>query len=61
MPASMGNILSNRVIEIIKFSPLFLLFNGYWMLSNLQIFNNNWSYIMNLLEPMKSGHLYVEF
>jgi len=57
----MGNILSNRVIEIIKFSPLFLLFNGYWMLSNLQIFNNNWSYIMNLLEPMKSGHLYVEF
>lgn len=34
LPAAMGNVLSNRVIEMIKFSPIFLLFNGYWMLSN---------------------------
>lgn len=34
LPPAMDDTLSNNAIKLLKFSPLFLLFNGYWMLSN---------------------------
>jgi hypothetical protein len=41
-----------------KWAPLIMLFNGYWALSNEQIFNNRWSYVPNTIAgtTMKSGH-----
>lgn len=46
------------MIAMMKWAPLIMLFNGYWMLSNQQIFNNKWSYKPNSLSNthMKSGH-----
>jgi hypothetical protein len=41
---------------MLKWSPILFLFNGYWMLSNEQIFKNTWFYIQNTNEKMKSGH-----
>jgi len=32
---------------MMKWAPLIMLFNGYWMLSNKQIFDNGWSYMPN--------------
>ena len=41
---------------MLKFAPLLLLFNGIWMISNRQIFNNEWNYKERSFESMKSGH-----
>jgi len=42
---------------MLKGAPLLLLFNGYWMISNRQIFSNAWSYKERSFETMKSGHV----
>jgi len=36
---------------------MLLLFNGWWMLSNPEIFENAFQWIPNQTTPMKSGHL----
>ena len=33
-PQAMDDTLSKKALQLIKWAPLFLLFNGYWMLSN---------------------------
>jgi hypothetical protein len=30
----MGDSLSNSALDLMKFGPIFLLVNGYWILSN---------------------------
>lgn len=57
LPPSMDDTLLKNFNSKIKLAPLMLLFNGYWMLSNEQIFNNKWSYIQDKSNSMKSGHL----
>lgn len=47
LPPSLDDALTNNLISMMKWAPLMMLFNGYWMLSNVQIFNNNWSYVAN--------------
>jgi|TARA_B110000305_G_C19322254_1_gene579571 hypothetical protein len=42
---------------MLKYAPVFLLFNGYWMLSNQQIFKNTWSYVDEKTHTMLSGHI----
>ena len=32
--------MSNNFINMLKYAPIMLLLNGYWMLSNKQIFGN---------------------
>jgi hypothetical protein len=54
----MDDTLSSNAINLIKWAPLFLLFNGYWMLSNKQIFENSWSYIATSRETMESKHIF---
>ena len=38
LPPAMDDSLSNNALRMIQFAPLFLLFNGYWMIDNQQIF-----------------------
>ena len=52
----MGDTLTSTTISALNFSPILLLFNGYWMISNKQIFENKWTYIQVDGDPMKSGH-----
>ena len=30
----MGDSLSNSALDLMKFGPVFLLMNGYWMINN---------------------------
>lgn len=55
-PPALDAKLTNNCISMLKWSPLFLLFNGYWMLSNKQIFLNTWEFIEKSTESMRSEH-----
>jgi len=60
LPPAMGDTMTQTTISTLRFSPILLLINGYWMVSNPQIFDNKWSYIQMDMEPMKSRHV-IEF
>jgi uncharacterized membrane protein YidH (DUF202 family) len=49
LPPALDDRLTNNLLAMIKWAPLIMLFNGYWMLSNKQIFANKWSYVPNSL------------
>lgn len=38
LPPSFDDRLTNNTIQMLRYSPILLLFNGYWMLDNQQIF-----------------------
>jgi len=57
----MDDSLSKNALNLAKWAPIFLLFNGYWMVSNLQIFDNNWSFIEKSTLGMKSNHFVRAF
>lgn len=44
-PPALDDKLTKNTVEMLKYAPLLWLFNGYWMLSNQQIFMNNYSKI----------------
>ena len=56
-PAAMDDTLSKTAFDLAKWAPILLIFNGYWMLSNRQIFLNEWHYISSETQAMPSGHL----
>ena len=60
MPPAIDDKLNNDAMKILMFSPLLLLFNGYWMLDNRQIFSREWAYVMREKDQMKSGHHPIE-
>lgn len=45
LPPTLDEKLTKNAINMLKWAPLILAFNGYWMLSNKQIFNNSWDFI----------------
>ena len=53
----MDDTLSKTAFDLAKWAPILLMFNGYWMISNRQIFLNEWSYIDTETQAMPSGHL----
>eukprot|EP00355_Strombidium_rassoulzadegani_P007408 CAMPEP_0168620868 /NCGR_PEP_ID=MMETSP0449_2-20121227/7377_1 /TAXON_ID=1082188 /ORGANISM="Strombidium rassoulzadegani, Strain ras09" /LENGTH=1171 /DNA_ID=CAMNT_0008661923 /DNA_START=74 /DNA_END=3586 /DNA_ORIENTATION=+ len=56
LPAALDDKLTNGCINMLKWAPILFLFNGYWMISNSQIFENRWSPVDSTIESMKSGH-----
>jgi hypothetical protein len=40
----MDDSLNKNIMKMLKLAPLFFLVNGYWMVSNRQIFENIWAY-----------------
>jgi hypothetical protein len=58
MPAAMDDKLTNNCVNMLKWAPILFLVNGYWMISNTQIFENSWTYIMDTTQTMKSGHTF---
>lgn len=57
MPPMMDDVLAKNSVAMMKFAPLLMIINGYWMLSNKQIFHNFHVYIKTDSELMKSTHL----
>ena len=58
-PPAMDDALSKSVLSILKFAPLCLLFNAFWLLDNRQIFDNVWLYKDKTTHNMKSGHFFT--
>jgi hypothetical protein len=58
LPPGFDDKLTQNAIEMLKYAPLMMLFNSYWMISNLQIFDNKWTPIDNNDHEMKSGHVF---
>lgn len=58
LPPSLDDNLTKNLLSMIKWAPLIMMFNGYWTISNQQIFNNKWFYLPNseTHTSMKSGH-----
>ena len=57
LPPQMDEQLTNNMISKCKYAPLLMMMNGYWMLSNPEIFLNKWNYIPTILNThMKSQH-----
>lgn len=44
LPPALDDKLSKNMIALFAFSPLLMLFNGYWMLSNPEIFANKYEF-----------------
>lgn len=53
----MDNSLSDSVLSILKYAPLMMLFNGYWLMDNRQFFDNVWHYKDKVTENMWADHL----
>lgn len=45
MPPALDDKLVRNFVKMLKWAPLFFLCNGYWMVSNQQIFRNTFHYI----------------
>lgn len=60
LPPALDDKLINFVLEKLKWAPLIFLMNGYWMLSNEEIFKNKWEYKDMSNQQMKSQH-FVKF
>lgn len=58
LPPTLDEKLTKNAINMLKWAPLILCFNGYWMLSNKQIFNNTWDWIEIVGDQMKSEHYF---
>lgn len=56
LPPALDDQLTNNAISKIAWAPLLFLCNGYWMLSNPEIFENKWDYIQESVDSMKSQH-----
>jgi len=57
-PPALDDRLTKNALEKLKYAPLMMIFNAYWMLGNKQIFSNGVSLINNTLEKMRSGHFF---
>ena len=57
-PPALDDKLTNNSLEMLKYAPLLMLFNGFWMISNPQIFQNEHSPIPRRGMSMESNHLF---
>jgi hypothetical protein len=45
LPPAIDDTLTMNALSVLRWAPLLLLMNSFWMLSNKQMFSNDWSYI----------------
>ena len=60
-PPAMDDTMTKNTLRLLKLAPIILLMNGYWMISNKQIFNNVWTYLQEDTDTMPSSHVFGEF
>lgn len=58
LPPSLDDRLTINAVKVLKFAPLLLLFNGFWMLDNMQIFDGEVSIRDSSKSPMPTGHTF---
>ena len=57
-PPALDDKMIRNCIRMLKWAPLFFLGNGYWMISNKQIFSNVYDFIDRHSDMMKSKHIF---
>ena len=45
VPPAMSNQLSQSFFAFVEFAPVIMIINGFWMLNNSLIFENEWKYL----------------
>jgi len=55
-PPMFDEKLNKSAISKMKWAPIFMMFFGYWCLSNVQIFTNISGFIFSTLQPVQSYH-----
>lgn len=56
MPPALDDKLIRNFVKMLKWAPLLFLCNGYWMISNPEIFRNKFDFIDFQSDSMKSNH-----
>lgn len=58
MPPAMDDMMTRNALNLLAYSPLLLLLNGYWMFSNRQIFDGVVNSIDRQNERMQTSHTF---
>lgn len=58
MPPAMDDMLTKNALNLLSYSPLLFLLNGYWMFSNQQIFGGVVNSIVFSTDRMKTSHTF---
>lgn len=56
LPPALDDKLTLNCLNMLKWAPILLLFNGYWMISNKQIYQNEYALIAESTDTMLSNH-----
>jgi len=56
LPPAMDDKMTVNAMNLLSYTPLIFLMNGYWMLSNRQMFGNVVNSLDYSTEQMSSGH-----
>lgn len=56
LPPMMDATMTYNAIRLLKYMPILFLWNGYWMLSNRQIFENIINKVQFSTQEMESSH-----
>ena len=56
MPPAMNDMLTKNALNLLSYSPILFLLNGYWMFSNLQIFDGVVNSIDISSDKMQTSH-----
>lgn len=59
LPPAFDDKMSNNFLNMLKYAPLLLLLNGYWMLSNKQIFGNVINFQDTTISLMLTSHTLI--
>ena len=49
--------MTKNALSLLSYSPILLLLNGYWMLSNKQIFASDINALTTMTDTMQTGHI----
>lgn len=58
MPPQMDDMLTRNALNLLGYSPLMFLLNGYWMFSNKQMFEGVVTSIDSLNDRMETSHTF---
>ena len=56
LPPAMDDKMTVNAMKLLSYTPIMFLLNGYWMLSNMQMFDSKVSRIDQVNDRMQSGH-----
>ena len=58
MPPALDDTLTKNAIAKLQWAPVLFLLNGFWMLSNRQIFSSEVNELRDSTDPMPTGHTF---